>query len=228
MAYLLHLETATEVCSVAVSQDDRLLALEETLESYRHAERLTLMIEAVCERAGITLAELNAVSLSSGPGSYTSLRIGTATAKGLCYALGIPLLVVDTLAALTEPLRLELNAHTHAYPMIDARRMEVYTAGYGVAGQRVAPLRAEILDETSFAAAKTAGFKLLFIGNGAAKFAPFLGGTDWEIREGRCSAKYLVRTAYELYRTASFADVAYYTPTYLKPPNITKSKKKLL
>ena len=228
MAYLLHLESATDVCSVAISEDDRLLVLEESRESYRHAERLTLMIEAACGQAGIGLPRLDAVALSSGPGSYTSLRIGTSTAKGLCYALDIPLVIVDTLAALAEPLLGELDERTHAYPMIDARRMEVYTAGYGKGGERVSPLRAEVLDERSFGAARDAGIKLLFTGNGAAKFAPLLAGTDWEIREGYNSAKWLVRTAYAQYRAASFADVAYYTPAYLKPPNITKSKKKLL
>lgn len=228
MAYLLHLETATDVCSVALSKDDRLLALEENTERYRHAERLTLMIDAVCERAGIRLSDLAAVSLSSGPGSYTSLRIGTSTAKGICYALDKPLIEVDTLGALAGQLRERMGADTHCYPMIDARRMEVYTAGYDNAGRRVAPPRAQILDADTFADARESGRKLLFIGNGAAKFTPFLAGTDWEIVPGRCTASALVASAYAQYAAGSFADVAYYTPIYLKPPNITKSTKKLL
>lgn len=227
MAYLLHLETATEVCSVALSDDDRVLATEESLESFRHAERLTLMIRATCERAGVAMSELAAVAVSDGPGSYTGLRIGTSTAKGLCYALGIPLLAVDTLGALAQPLLGQLGPDDRCYPMIDARRMEVYTAGYDATGIRVAPLRAEVLTAASFADERAAGRKLLFTGNGAAKFAPLVASTDWEIVPGRCAAAQLVPTAYHAYHTASFVDVAYYTPTYLKPPNITKSTKKL-
>ena len=228
MAYLLHLETATEVCSVALSRDDRLLATREVLDRFRHAERLTLLIREVCAEGGIALGQLDAVAVSDGPGSYTGLRIGVSTAKGLCYALEIPLIAVDTLGAMAFALRDRLGPQDRCYPMIDARRMEVYTAGYDHRGDKVAPLRAEILDETSFADEKAAGRKLLFTGNGAAKFRPLLAGTDWEVVDGRCAATHLVAPAYAAYRAASFVDVAYHTPTYLKPPNITKSTKKPL
>ena len=146
--YLLHIETATKVCSVAISDNGVVLALKEASEdAYIHSESLTLFIEAVLVEAGITLNDLSAISVSAGPGSYTGLRIGLSTAKGLCFALNIPLISTDTLDALYHLIE---NNALNIIPMLDARRMEVYAKIYAGNGEILEELDAVILNETSF------------------------------------------------------------------------------
>ena len=228
MAYLLHIETATEVCSVALSQDDRLLALREETEAYRHAERLTLMIDEVLQTASLKRAQLDAVVLSSGPGSYTSLRIGTSTAKGICYALERPLIVVDTLSTIAGAVRAEMSAGDYCFPMIDARRMEVYTAGFDREGAVISPLRALVLPEAEWDEFLTKDRQIWLTGNGSDKYRSLAPSDRFRFVSYRCSAKNLVEPGYKAYKNLDFSDLAYYTPKYLKPPNITQSKKKAL
>src|SRR6476661_4332435 len=150
MALILLLETATSVCSVAVAEDGKLLAIHEESEKNIHATHLTLFIENVMQQAGRSLSDLDAIAVSMGPGSYTGLRIGVSTAKGLCYAMDKPLIGINTLESMAAVIA---NSSTSLYvPMIDARRMEVYTAVYDADLKEILPTQAMILDEQSFAA----------------------------------------------------------------------------
>lgn len=228
MSYLLHIETSTDICSIALSKNDQLLQLKEGSKGYSHAAEITLLIQAVLEDAAVTMKDLSAVILSSGPGSYTALRIGTSTAKGICYALDIPLIVVDTLKALAHATIQEKNIEdAYYFPMIDARRMEVYTAGFNSNLEIVAPLEAKIINETSFKELMDQQKSLVFSGNGAPKCQTTLKNSTTHFVPLICSAAYLVSLGYAAYQAQQFADVAYYTPVYFKAPNITTPKKKL-
>jgi tRNA threonylcarbamoyladenosine biosynthesis protein TsaB len=213
MSWILHLETATKVCSVALSLNGKLHQLEEIADDqYAHGEQLTLLIEKVLKQASITPRDLVAVSVSSGPGSYTGLRIGVSTAKGLCYALGIPLIAVDSLSALANPAREKYPQQTLC-SMIDARRMEVYSTIFAADGTVLKSMSADVLDENSYAAFEP----FVFFGDGAPKMADL-----WKDRtsicdpELRCSAAGQVALAYEKFTRNEVEDVAYFEPLYLK------------
>lgn len=228
MPYLLHIETSTDVCSVAISKNDILLSLQEDATGYSHAAKITLLIEAALQAAKIQMSDLHAVALSSGPGSYTSLRIGTSTAKGICYALDIPLIIVDTLEALAQATHHILPKENALYfPMIDARRMEVYTAGFDEAGIQQENLHAKIIDAESFNTFLQKKILLIFSGNGAPKCEDILAHENTLFIPVVCSAKHLISLAFAAFQAQVFADIAYYTPTYFKSPNITKAKKVL-
>ncbi len=176
MSIILNIETSTAVCSVALSKNGELLSLKEDTTGMKHASHLTLFIEEVLKENNLTTANLDAVAISMGPGSYTGLRIGVSTAKGICYGAGIPLIAVSTLESLTrlvlvknEVLTKIKNIETAYFcPMIDARRMEVYTAFFNHKGEKVREISADIIDENSFVAI----FKdreIVFFGDGAEK-----------------------------------------------------------
>src|ERR1700761_7507521 len=150
--FILQIETATTVCSVALAKDGVVLAYRQIDERNIHAEIITIFINELIAEAGIQYKSIDAIAVSSGPGSYTGLRIGISTAKGLCYALDKPLIAVETLAAMADGIRAEENSYqqTLLCPMIDARRMEVYTAVFDAAGNIIKPTAAEIIDENSF------------------------------------------------------------------------------
>lgn len=228
MARILNLETATDRCSVAVSDGLRLLSLRESAQPREHAAQLTLLIQSALAEAGLELPELDAVAISSGPGSYTSLRVGAATAKGLCYALGKSLIAVDTLQSLAlASLKAEREDGWYC-PMIDARRMEVYTATFDAANECLVPARALILDEHTFEDALSKGIPIILSGNGAEKCRGLLPerGVYYSLKE--CSAALLVPLALQAFEAGRFEDLAYYSPFYLKPPNITVAKKREL
>lgn len=176
MALILHLETATTASSVALSLDGELLAVSERNEKNLHASVITLLIAEVLELAGVSLSRLNAISVSKGPGSYTGLRIGVATAKGLCYALDIPLIGINTLEAMSSGLQGMKTGLTWGKaalpellcPLIDARRMEVYMALFDPNGNAVRQTSAEIIDEHTFAPLLLTN-QVVFFGDGAAK-----------------------------------------------------------
>ncbi len=227
MALILHIETATGICSAGISRGDQMLSLQSTAEGYQHASRITLLIEQCLKEAGCGLAELDAVALSSGPGSYTSLRVGTATAKGICYSLDKPLIVVDTLQALAlASLRREQEDALY-FPMIDARRMEVYTAGYDAANELIQPPQALIVETDTFDELLKAGHTLVLSGDGAEKCRKVLPGEQLIYSPVFCSAAHLLPLALIAFEGENFADLAYYSPFYLKSPNITKPKKLL-
>ena len=226
MALLLHIETATERGSVAVSRDDRLLSLAESQEDFRHTRDTTLLVEQALSEAQVWSRDLHGVSLSQGPGSYTALRVGASVAKGLCYALDVPLVAIDTLEALANAASQQYKADLYV-PMIDARRMEVYTAFYDAQLLCVKPQHALVLSENTFAVEREAKQRIVLTGNGAAKIAQIQDAQQYVFAEILCSATHLIPLAARAFRAKNFANTAYFEPFYLKPPNITRPKKVL-
>ncbi len=224
------LETGTEICSVAVSAGERILALRESTEPRMHARMLTVFIEEALAEAGVQPAELNAVAYSCGPGSYMGLRIGASAAKGLCYALDIPLLPIDSLQALAMAARMGEDPEDALYfPLIDARRMEVYTAVYNRSGERLKEPYALVVEEGAFAGEKTS--LRVFCGNGLEKCRELLPPTGSDFRSVSASAAHLLSPALDLFEreknkpeSASFENLINHKPVYLKEPHITKSR----
>jgi len=228
MSLILGIETATKMCSVAISRNGILLSIREQTGDYSHSEKLNQFIAEVCEEAKVKLEELDAVAVSKGPGSYTGLRIGVSAAKGLCYALDKPLIAVDTLKALT--LRItgtESFGEALFCPMIDARRMEVYTAIFDAALNEVEPVSAKIIDEHSFQELLENN-KIIFFGDGAEKCKQTLGASTNAvfIENIEPSATYINQLAVQKLQNAFFEDVAYFEPYYLKDFLATTPKKK--
>ncbi|MES2425408.1 MAG: tRNA (adenosine(37)-N6)-threonylcarbamoyltransferase complex dimerization subunit type 1 TsaB [Bacteroidota bacterium] len=227
MSLILQIETATTVCSVALARDGQVIAFKQVDERNIHAEVITLFIEGLLSASGLQYNDVDAVAVSSGPGSYTGLRIGVSTAKGLCFALDKPLIAVETLAAMAKGVLLTNNvdASTLLCPMIDARRMEVYTALFDVKGNVVKPTSAEIIDEHSFAE-ELKHNKILFFGDGAEKCRAVLGENPNAIFVSNFtnSAIYLTQKAAEKFAKNEFEDVAYFEPYYLKDFLITQKK----
>lgn len=221
---ILHLETSSKNCSVAISDGEELLCLcEETSENYKQSESLHTFVEWALEGAEIKLQDLDAVSLGKGPGSYTGLRIGASSAKGFCYGLKIPLIAVNSLETMIEPF-LGQN-YDYIIPLIDARRMEVYTAIFdGNSGEMLTETEAKILDETSFQ--EYVDKKVLFVGDGATKAREILQLPTADFNNTIYpSAKYLIKKAKEKFLKKDFEDVAYFEPFYLKDFQGVKKKK---
>ena len=221
---ILYLETSSKNCSVAISDDEKLLCVcEEVSENYKQSESLHSFVEWALEGAEISLKDLDAICLGKGPGSYTGLRIGAASAKGFCYGLNIPLMAVNSLESMKEPF-LGQN-YDLIIPLVDARRLEVYTAVYdGVSGEELSPTEAKVLDESSFQ--EFADKKVLFVGDGAAKAKEILQLPNAEFSEDLYpSAKYLVKKSLEKIKSNDFEDIAYFEPFYLKEFHGVKKKK---
>jgi tRNA threonylcarbamoyladenosine biosynthesis protein TsaB len=224
---ILQIETATTVCSVALARDGHVIAVKELDERNIHAEVITLYIDELIKQTGIGYSELDAVAVSSGPGSYTGLRIGVSTAKGLCFSLDKPLISVETLAAMAQGMiaKDSIDPNTLLCPMIDARRMEVYTALFDAAGNVVKPTAAEIITEGSFSD-YLGNNKILFFGDGAAKCSDVIGESPNAtfISDFSNSATHLTLKAAEKFVSAEFEDVAYFEPFYLKDFLVTQKK----
>ncbi|PWN64391.1 tRNA (adenosine(37)-N6)-threonylcarbamoyltransferase complex dimerization subunit type 1 TsaB [Chryseobacterium oncorhynchi] len=221
---ILYLETSSKNCSVAVSDDDKLLCLcEEVSENYKQSESLHTYVEWALEGAGILLKDIEAVSLGKGPGSYTGLRIGAASAKGFCYGLKVPFIAVNSLESMIEPFL----GHNYDFivPLIDARRMEVYTAVYdGSTGKELSATEAKILDESSFEELRDK--KVIFVGDGAKKAKDILHLPDADFNENIYpSAQYLIKKTLEKINNKDFEDIAYFEPFYLKDFHGVKKKK---
>jgi tRNA threonylcarbamoyladenosine biosynthesis protein TsaB len=228
---LLLIETTTTVCSVALCDEKNILSLCELNEVNVHAARLTSMIQQVADKAGILLAELDGVAVSKGPGSYTGLRIGVSAAKGICYALDLPLVAVDTLEAMAETFIInrtdELMDQSVLYcPMIDARRMEVYCAAYRNNLDVVMPVQAKVIDEKSFVEIPASA--VILFGNGADKFDTlFNADQKISVVSGyQNSAVQLSRIAVRKFQNAQFESTAYFEPYYLKEFVPTTPKRK--
>jgi tRNA threonylcarbamoyladenosine biosynthesis protein TsaB len=216
MPRILNIETSTRICSVALSESGTILALKELGGEYTHAENLTLFIEDVIASAGVRLADLDAVAISKGPGSYTGLRIGVSVAKGLCYALDKPLIAIGTLPALFRACLKQPDADAVYCPMLDARRMEVYTAVYDSTGNVLEPVSAKIIDINSFAGFLEKG-RVVFFGDGAAKCKSVLTHSNaLFVDDIFPSAKHLAPLAEIAWSARQFEDVAYFEPFYLK------------
>jgi len=214
MGVILCIETTTTNCSVAVSADSRLLSLcEDNSNSYSHAEKLHVYIQNALAEAGIQKNRLDAVAVSKGPGSYTGLRIGVSAAKGLCFALDIPLIATDTLQALSMQIE---SPDGYIVPMTDARRMEVYTAVFDQNHQAVSPIQALVLQEDSFVDFLQQS-KVYFLGNGSDKFKSICNHPNAIFIENKLpSAKEMGILAEEKYKKSDFENVAYFEPYYLK------------
>jgi len=224
MAVLLLIETATPVCSIAVTKDRQLLALKESHEINTHSSQITIFIQDALQEAQISMVQLDAVAISKGPGSYTGLRIGTSTAKGLCYALDKPLIAVSTLHAMASGAREHLNNSQNKCdkpvllcPMIDARRMEVYTALFDSTLKETKKTSALIIDESSFKS-QLDEHCMLFFGNGADKCMELFKNVKNAIflKDYQASSKYMMSLAEEAFLNKDFEDLAYYEPFYLK------------
>ncbi len=225
MPIILNIETATDICSICLSKDKEVIAFQESAEQYSHAGAITIFIDKVLQDAQIEMKDLAAVAISGGPGSYTALRIGTATAKGICYALDKPLIAIDTLQALAlASAKIEQKEDALYFPMIDARRMEVYTAGFDAKGNNIKATEALIVDETAFQNYDK-NQKIVFSGNGAAKCQSVLTSPNFYFNTSRCSSRHLVDLAVKMYQEKVFVDAAYFSPAYFKSPNITVPKK---
>lgn len=223
MIRILHIETSSTNCSVALSEDGQCIdCIENNAETYNHSELLHEYIKTLLQRNNRTFSSLNAIALSAGPGSYTGLRIGSSTAKGLCFALEIPLIALSTLEIITHP-------HTTDYdvivPMVDARRSEVYAAVYAGA-KELKPARPIELNTESFSEYLNMG-RVLFCGSGAKKFKVISKSTKAAFDSFEApTAKNAVLLAYEKFQQKAFEDTAYFTPFYLK--EFKTSVKKLL
>lgn len=227
MSVILNIETATEVCSIGISQGEELICLKEASEQYSHATQITILIQECLSEAGLSLHHIDAVAISKGPGSFTALRIGLATAKGICYSLEKPLIAIDTLQAIALGCFLKEQKEALYCPMIDARRMEVYTAFYNHKNEPLGAPEAIIVDENTFHAQKQAQQSILFCGNGAEKCKKVLQSPFFEFHPLVCSAAYMPPLSNKAFHTKQFADLAYFEPFYLKSPNITTPKKVL-
>ena len=223
MAYILNIETATKNCSVSVSENGKTIALKELNDgSYSHAEKLHEFIKEAVTKAGIEFSNLNAVAVSKGPGSYTGLRIGVSAAKGLCFALNIPLLSVNTLASLANSIKVETGLKI---PLLDARRMEVYTAVFDEKNEVVKEVTARVIDESSFADFLNKE-RVTFAGDGAEKCKNIIKHPNAFFIDGLYpSAKEIGLLSHKKYLQKDFEDVAYFEPYYLKDFIVTKSKK---
>lgn len=217
MATILQIETATQVCSVAVSVNGKTIALKEETAQNIHAASVTLFIEEVIKTANLKFTDLDAIAVSKGPGSYTGLRIGVSTAKGLCFALDKPLIAINTLQMMANGfLKQHPNYGGLICPMIDARRMEVFTVVYNNKLNEVEDVNAKIIDEKSFVLELDSNF-VTFIGDGAAKCAPVLGHQNAHFSADNFnSAANMSSMANTAFENGNFEDVAYFEPFYLK------------
>ena len=214
MALLLNIETATTNCSVSLSKDGETLVLkEDNSPGYSHAELLHVFIKEVFTSANVDASSINAVAVSKGPGSYTGLRIGVSTAKGLCYALDKPLISISTLESLAHQVKVEEGL---IVPMLDARRMEVYSAIYASNFEQIRAIEAEVLTADSYADVLKDN-KVYFIGSGVEKTKSIIQHPNAVFIEGKLpSANEMASLSNLKYKKSDIEDVAYFEPYYLK------------
>ena len=234
MALILAIETGTDICSVALVRDGELVALRESDEERNHAKKIALFVDELLKECGVAADELDAVAVSKGPGSYTGLRIGVSFAKGLCYGQNIPLVAVGSLDSLVEVAREDFEAgiidvenwnDATLCPMIDARRMEVYTQLFNAEGEAQGDVEAKIIDAESFSEERNDKPFVIF-GSGAKKCAEVLEGAT--LIEVVPSARGMARLAEKAFAEGNTEDVAYFEPFYLKDFVVGTAKKSLL
>ncbi len=222
MSYILNLETATKNCSVAIAKDGKTILCKEMAEAgYSHAEKLHVFIEECLQELQLIPKDLSAVAVSQGPGSYTGLRIGVSAAKGLCFALNIPLIAIDTLQVLASQL---IVTEGVIIPMIDARRMEVYSAIFNSNLEKIRDVQAEIITENSF---EESNETIHFVGDCSEKAKTVLTKRNFIFHDEIVypSAKEMCVLSFDKFKKNDFVDVAYFEPYYLKDFMITVSKK---
>lgn len=235
MALILNIETSTAVCSVSLGKDGELFAYKENKEGMNHATHLTVFIDSILKENKLTPNDLDAVSVSMGPGSYTGLRIGVSTAKGLCYGSNLPLIAISTLQAMTAPLlknkavisQLGDPDESIFCPMIDARRMEVYTAFYSFKNEELRQTSAEIIDEESFVS-DLAKNEIVFFGDGSSKCQSSLQSENAIfVNDITPTAIGMIELSEAKFKAEAFEDVAYFEPFYLKDFVATTPKKNI-
>jgi len=234
MERILLIETSTALCSTALAENGVITSYRESSAPKAHASRTAVFIQEMLAERGITLDGCNAICVSKGPGSYTGLRVGVSTAKGLCFGSGKPLLAVGTLDTLVAQAAAELLTVNpdltgnlrFIIPMIDARRMEVYSAVFSPDGTQITETTPVIVDENSFAEYLEQG-PVLFIGDGAGKCADVIKHPNAHFCQSHPKASSMLSPAIAAYKEKRFEDVAYFEPFYLKEFVATVSKKKL-
>lgn len=235
MSHILCIDTSTEVCSVALTVNTEVVDFIEDLNGQSHSKLLTVFIDELLRRNKLKASDLDAVAVSKGPGSYTGLRIGVSVAKGICYAASLPLIVVCPLEAMTynvinkqDIFNEHLLQDCFFIPMIDARRMEVYTSVFNKEKERIQDVSATLIDENSFSKYIEKGNLWLF-GNGAQKCKSVLTSERIHFIDGvYTSAKNMAEPAYQAFANNEFADLAYFEPFYLKDFIATTPKNSVL
>ena len=225
MARILLIETSTSVLSVALAQDGTVVSERVCTEPRMQASLTAPLVKEVLDQAGLTAKDCDAVCVSSGPGSYTGLRVGVSTAKGLAFGAGIPLIAVGTLDILVASCHSEERSG-FIVPMIDARRMEVYTAVYSADGQRLTEVEAKVIGPDSFAEYLEQG-PVLFVGDGALKCKDVIGHPNARFQEAFPLARDMAKSAQKAFEEGKFENLAYFEPFYLKDFIATVSKKNL-
>ena len=229
MSKILHIETSTTVCSVCISENEICKHSRENFTGNNHSELIGVFVRDLLQESNLRPQDLDAVSLSIGPGSYTGLRIGTSFAKGLCYGSEIPLITIPTLKIIAQNALEKYNIEENALlcPMIDARRMEVYRCIYDTRLNEVSATEPEIIDENSFAEILK-DKKIYFCGNGAEKCKQFITHKNAVfLSDVYPLATSMIKLANEAYNNKDFADLAYFEPFYLKAANVTMPKNQL-
>lgn len=234
MAIILNIETSTPVCSVALAENNTILATRESSVEKSHAGNLAVFIEEILNEKKISVKDLDAIAIGKGPGSYTGLRIGVATAKGLAYGAKKPLIAVSTLETMVrfalyriekDNLPVTCNENTILCPMVDARRMEVYMALFDATGKRIEIDKAVVIHSDTFASVP-ASQSIVFFGSGALKCRDLLArkNTSW-IDGIYPSAAAMAVKSYQLFQKGRYEDIAYFEPYYLKDFVTTTSRK---
>lgn len=219
MALLLHIESATNIGSIALSFNDDLLFHRVLTDEFSHSKQLPVAIDEALQHLNYAPKDLKGISISSGPGSYTGLRIGTSLTKGLCFALGIPLIAVPSLNIIKNGLMFSPMAENIAYfiSMIDARRMEVYASVYDSDGRQVEKENAVVIEESSFSKYISQNKKILIGGNGAAKTLDIIKSSNYLLeKDNHLLAKNMIAEAYNKFNNKEFEDLSTFEPFYLK------------
>lgn len=238
MSFILHIETSTRVCSAALSENGKIISLRETQITNSHASHLAVFIDEIIKESKVAINTIDAVSVSKGPGSYTGLRIGISTAKGLCYAIDKPLIAINT-------LRIFANGFMHSdlfaeikeknnfkkfllCPMIDARRMEVYTSVFSGDLNEIKETQAKIIDEKSFSELLKKN-KIIFFGDGAMKCKPLINHPNaLFVEDFEPSATHMISLSEQKFELKDFENTAYFEPYYLKDFIATIPKNKVI
>jgi len=230
MATIINIDTSTEVCSVSLSKDGNLIGIKENKDGLKHAQLVTLYIQDLLKEANIEIKNLDAIAVSKGPGSYTGLRIGVSTAKGICYGAQIPLIAIETLQTLTEGAINSIEQpikDAWFCPMIDARRMEVYNAFYNINNNKTVEIAATIIDDESFKDILDER-TVYFFGNGSEKCKETIKHPNAIFIDNISnSALNMITLAHKAFNNQSFEDIAYFEPFYLKDFVATTPKKKM-
>jgi len=218
MSLILNIETSSSICSVCLSRNGEVISIRETEQEQNHASVLTLFIEELFRKSNLIFQELETVALSAGPGSYTGLRIGASTAKGMCYALNIPLVAIDSLEALANGYlkKYSPSAETLLCPIIDARRMEVYYSLFTSSGKCISESINAIVDENFLTEFKSK--PIHFFGSGAEKVSKvFNDSGNYIFKEFLPSSSFMTTLSFNYFQQKQFANLAYFEPNYIKP-----------